>query len=66
MLTEDEDAARGFITGLVASPEHLNQMFQVTDTEAKALQNVLPALRECNPWHGAYCTSLTHVHEIEE
>ena len=55
-LTEDEDAARGFITGLVSSPEHLKQMFQIRDKEAAALQEVLPALGLRNPCHRAYCT----------
>ena len=40
-LTGDEDAARGFITGLIASPEHLKQMFQITDKEAAAPPPVL-------------------------
>ena len=65
-LTEDENAARGFITGLVASPEHLKQMFQIRDSEANALGEVLPALQRSNPWHGAYRTSLNHVDEIKE
>jgi len=63
-LTADEDTARGFITGLVASPDHLTKMFQMKDNEGKQLHKVLPALRERNPWHGAYCTSLKHVHEM--
>ena len=28
VLTENEDAARGFMTGIVASPDHLKQTFQ--------------------------------------
>ena len=65
-LTGDEDAARGFITGLVASPEHLKQMFQIRDQEAAALQKVLPELRRHNPWHGAYCTSLRQIEDLRD
>ena len=65
-LTEKEDLARGFVTGVVASSEHLKQTFQLKDNEAEALATVLPALRLCNPWHGAYCTSLRNLDAIKE
>ena len=45
-LTGDQDVARGFTTGVVASQEHLKEKFQITMKEATALETVLPELKE--------------------
>ena len=63
-LTGDEDVARGFVTGVVATPEHLQEKFNITARESKALVTVLPELQKSNPWHAAYTASLGHVDEI--
>ena len=63
-LTGDEDVARGFVTGVVATPEHLQEKFNITARESKALHTVLPELQKSNPWHAAYTASLGHVDEI--
>ena len=47
-LTGDEDVARGFATGVVASQEHLKEKFQITAKEATALETVLPELQKKN------------------
>ena len=64
-LTGDEDVARGFVTGVVASQEHLKEKIQLTEKEANTLETVLPQLRSKNPWHAAYISSLTHVTDIQ-
>ena len=65
-LTPHEDEARGFITGIVATEKHLEAKFRIKPGEAAALQTVLPALRERNPWHEAYCSSLRDVQTMKE
>ena len=65
-LTGDQDVARGFATGVVASQEHLKEKFQITAKEATALITVLPELQRKNPWHAAYVSSLTHVDKIQD
>ena len=65
-LTGDEDVARGFATGVIASQEHLKEKFQITVKEAAALETVLPELQRKNPWHAAYVSSLTHVDKIQD
>ena len=64
-LTSELDEARGFVTGVVASEEHLKEKFHITLREAAALKTVLPHLRTNNPWHAAYKSSLGEVHDIE-
>ena len=64
-LTGDEDVARGFATGVIASQEHLKEKFQITVKEAAALETVLPQPRSKNPWHAAYISSRTHVNDIQ-
>ena len=65
-LNSDEDEARGFITGLVATEKHMEAKFRLQPSEGRALQTVLPTLRQLNPWHEAHCSSLRDVRKLEE